>query len=43
VFGLKSGKWQTADGKEYTVSQNEAMAEIEIANENCLQLRYIEQ
>ena len=43
VFGLCAGRWQTADGKKYTVSQNEAMAEIEINGQSKLQLHFVKQ
>ncbi|MBQ9760303.1 MAG: heparinase II/III family protein, partial [Clostridia bacterium] len=43
VFGLCAGKWQTADGKKYTVSKNEAMAEIETDGQSKLQMHFVKQ
>ena len=41
VFGLKAGKWIASNGCEYTVDEEERMAEIDVCDEGLLALRYL--
>ena len=41
VFGLKAGKWIASNGCEYTVDEEERMAEIDVCGEGLLALRYL--